>query len=135
VHVVFAEVVCITMDESVCTPELRVDPHALAPVGRMTFPWFVRARGDALFPLERVRYADHPLAKGGVYVNGSASGRDDTEAPAGWAALGDRPVDPLVAARAANAQRSLREPLERLRTLDPPATPMTPPCEPGRVAR
>jgi flavin reductase (DIM6/NTAB) family NADH-FMN oxidoreductase RutF len=58
VHVVVAEVICITLDESICTPDLRVDPHALAPVGRMTFPWFVRAGGDALFEQERVPYAE-----------------------------------------------------------------------------
>ena len=59
VHLVIAEVVCIVVDDSVCSPDLRVDPHALAPVGRMTFPWFVRASGDALFPQERVSYADY----------------------------------------------------------------------------
>lgn len=56
VHLVLAEVVCITMDESICSEDLRVDPQALAPIGRMTFPWFVRASGDALFDLERVPY-------------------------------------------------------------------------------
>jgi flavin reductase (DIM6/NTAB) family NADH-FMN oxidoreductase RutF len=59
VHLVVAEVVCITMDESICSPDLRVDPHALAPVGRMTFPWFVRAGGEALFEQERVPYATY----------------------------------------------------------------------------
>ena len=59
VHLVIAEVVCITMDESICTPDLRVDPEALAPVGRMTFPWFVRAKGAALFDLERISFADY----------------------------------------------------------------------------
>jgi flavin reductase (DIM6/NTAB) family NADH-FMN oxidoreductase RutF len=56
VHLVVAEVVCITLDEAVCTPDFRVDPNALAPVGRMTFPWFVRAKGDALFSLDRIGY-------------------------------------------------------------------------------
>lgn len=59
VHLVVCEVVCITLDESICTPDMRVDPQALAPVGRMTFPWFVRAKGDALFPLERIPFADY----------------------------------------------------------------------------
>jgi flavin reductase (DIM6/NTAB) family NADH-FMN oxidoreductase RutF len=59
VHLVVAEVVCIVVDDSVCSPDLQVDPHALAPVGRMTFPWFVRAGGDALFPLARVPYAEY----------------------------------------------------------------------------
>lgn len=70
VHLVLAEVVCITMDESICTPDLRVDPHALGAVGRMTFPYFVRAGGDALFEQQRVPYADyartgrHPALEG-----------------------------------------------------------------------
>jgi flavin reductase (DIM6/NTAB) family NADH-FMN oxidoreductase RutF len=59
VHLVVAEVVCITLDESICSPDLQVDPHALAPVGRMTFPWFVRAGGDALFEQARVPYAEY----------------------------------------------------------------------------
>lgn len=59
VHLVVAEVVCITIDDAVCSEDLRVDPHALAPVGRMTFPYFVRAGGDALFSQERVAYADY----------------------------------------------------------------------------
>ena len=62
VHVVFAEVVCITMDESICGPDLRVDPQVLAPVGRMTFPWFVRARDEALFELERISFAEYEAA-------------------------------------------------------------------------
>lgn len=65
VHVVVAEVVCITLDELVCTPDLRIDPDALAPVGRMTFPWFVQAKGDALFRLERIPFAQYETT--GVY--------------------------------------------------------------------
>jgi flavin reductase (DIM6/NTAB) family NADH-FMN oxidoreductase RutF len=56
VHLVIAEVVCITLDDSVCSPALRVDPDRLQPVGRMTFPRFVHAHGDALFALERVSW-------------------------------------------------------------------------------
>jgi hypothetical protein len=59
VHLVVAEVVCATLDASVCTPDYRVDPHALAPIGRMTFPWFVQADGDALFALERIGYSEY----------------------------------------------------------------------------
>jgi flavin reductase (DIM6/NTAB) family NADH-FMN oxidoreductase RutF len=59
VHLVVAEVVCITLDEAVCSADLHVDPHALAAVGRMTFPWFVQASGDALFGLERHPYEDY----------------------------------------------------------------------------
>lgn len=59
VHLVVAEVVCIVVDEQVCSADLHVDPHALAPVGRMTFPWFVRSAGDALFSQERVSYEEY----------------------------------------------------------------------------
>lgn len=65
VHLVIAEVVCITVDESICTPDLRIDPDILSPVGRMTFPWFVQAKGDALFRLERIPFAEY--ATTGVY--------------------------------------------------------------------
>jgi len=71
VHLVVCEVVCITMDESICTPDYRVDPHALAPIGRMTFPSFVRAKGDALYQLERIPYAAY-----------AAAGADPSEASA-----------------------------------------------------
>lgn len=56
VHLVIAEVVCVTLDERMCTPDYRVDVQALAAVGRMTFPYFVQASGDALFGLERHGY-------------------------------------------------------------------------------
>ena len=59
VHLVIAEVVCITLDTSVCTPDLRIDPQLLRPIGRMTFPRFVRAHGDALFALERITWEDY----------------------------------------------------------------------------
>ncbi len=63
VHLVVAQVVCVTLDEAVCSADLRVDVQALAAVGRMTFPWFVRARGEALFALERITYEDY-VARG-----------------------------------------------------------------------
>ncbi|HVM67198.1 MAG TPA: flavin reductase family protein [Acidimicrobiales bacterium] len=56
VHLVIAEVVCITLDDAVCTGPFRVDPDLLQPVGRMTFPQFVHAHGGALFALERVSW-------------------------------------------------------------------------------
>jgi flavin reductase (DIM6/NTAB) family NADH-FMN oxidoreductase RutF len=62
VHLVIAEVVCITLDESVCAAALKVDPDRLQPVGRMTFPRFVRAYGNALFALERVSWEDYQRA-------------------------------------------------------------------------
>jgi flavin reductase (DIM6/NTAB) family NADH-FMN oxidoreductase RutF len=69
VHLVIAEVVCITLDESVCSGPLRVDPDRLQPIGRMTFPGFVQAYGEGLFSLDRVSWdqfqapaaADGPL--------------------------------------------------------------------------
>jgi flavin reductase (DIM6/NTAB) family NADH-FMN oxidoreductase RutF len=61
VHLVIAEVVCIVLDESVCSPEgenLRVDQQRLAPVGRMGFPWFTRSTPESMFQLSRVPYDD-----------------------------------------------------------------------------
>jgi len=63
VHVVFGEVVCVVLDESVATADHRVDQAGLAPVGRMGFPWFNRARPDSMFQLERVPY-DEFVASG-----------------------------------------------------------------------
>jgi flavin reductase (DIM6/NTAB) family NADH-FMN oxidoreductase RutF len=59
VHLVIAEVVCIALDESVCTPDLRVDQERLAPVGRMGFPWFTRSTPESMFQLSRVPYAEY----------------------------------------------------------------------------
>ena len=57
VHFVIAEVVWVTLDESICSDEHRVDPSRLATVGRLGFPWFVRSVPDAMFRLERTPYA------------------------------------------------------------------------------
>ena len=59
VHLVVAEVVCMTLDEAVCSPDFKVDPERLQPVGRMTFPRFVHAYGEALFALDRVSWDDY----------------------------------------------------------------------------
>jgi flavin reductase (DIM6/NTAB) family NADH-FMN oxidoreductase RutF len=56
VHLVIGEVVCIALDESVCSPDLRVDQELLAPVGRMGFPWFTRSTPESMFRLSRVPY-------------------------------------------------------------------------------
>lgn len=58
VHIVLAEVVSITVDESILIAPDRIDPTRVAPVGRMGFPHFVRAEGGALFQQERIAYAD-----------------------------------------------------------------------------
>jgi flavin reductase (DIM6/NTAB) family NADH-FMN oxidoreductase RutF len=62
VHIVLAEVVCITLDEAVSTPDYRVDQGALAPIGRMGFPYFTRVDGSSLYELERVSYAESGIA-------------------------------------------------------------------------
>jgi flavin reductase (DIM6/NTAB) family NADH-FMN oxidoreductase RutF len=59
VHLVVAEVVAITLEDTVCSADLRVDPQRLRAVGRMTFPRFVRAWGPALFALERISWDEH----------------------------------------------------------------------------
>jgi flavin reductase (DIM6/NTAB) family NADH-FMN oxidoreductase RutF len=58
VHLVIGEVICITLDESVCTADLQVDQQRLAPVGRMGFPWFTRSTPESMFKLSRVPYAE-----------------------------------------------------------------------------
>ena len=58
VHLVVAEVVCVALDESVCSDDLRVDQQRLAPVGRMGFPWFTRSTPESMFQLSRVPYAE-----------------------------------------------------------------------------
>lgn len=72
VHLVIAEVVCIVLDESVCSGDLRVDQAQLAPVGRMGFPWFNRAIPESMFQLERVPYAQFARS-------GGASGGDEPD--------------------------------------------------------
>jgi flavin reductase (DIM6/NTAB) family NADH-FMN oxidoreductase RutF len=59
VHLVVAEVVCVTLEPSVCSADLHIDPQVLRPVGRMTFPRFVHASGDALFALERISWDEY----------------------------------------------------------------------------
>ena len=65
VHIVLAEVVCITADDSIMAEPNRIDPTKVRAVGRMGFPWFVTVDEDSLFELERTRYADTALAGGG----------------------------------------------------------------------
>ena len=58
VHIVLAEVVCITADESILAGEARIDPTRVRAVGRMGFPWFVTAVPEAMFEQDRIAYAD-----------------------------------------------------------------------------
>jgi flavin reductase (DIM6/NTAB) family NADH-FMN oxidoreductase RutF len=62
VHIVLAEVVCITVDERITVrtddDALRIDPTQVDVVGRMGFPWFITAGPQALFEQERIAYAD-----------------------------------------------------------------------------
>lgn len=62
VHLVIAEVVCLALDDSVCTPDYRVDQAALRPVGRMGFPWFNRATPESMFQLPRIPYREFVAA-------------------------------------------------------------------------
>ena len=59
VHLVIAEVICVTLDESVCTDDYRVDQAKLAPVGRMGFPFFNRTIDASLFELGRTPYHEY----------------------------------------------------------------------------
>ena len=58
VHIVLAEVVCITADDSIMSAAARIDPTRVRAVGRMGFPWFVAAGEQSLFHQERVSYAE-----------------------------------------------------------------------------
>jgi flavin reductase (DIM6/NTAB) family NADH-FMN oxidoreductase RutF len=58
VHLVLAEVLCITADESILTDDDHVDPTKVRAVGRMGFPWFVQTGPESNFTQERVAYAD-----------------------------------------------------------------------------
>jgi flavin reductase (DIM6/NTAB) family NADH-FMN oxidoreductase RutF len=59
VHIVLAEVVCITVDDSITSGPGRIDPTKVRAVGRMGFPWFVAADEQSTFPQERISYAEY----------------------------------------------------------------------------
>jgi flavin reductase (DIM6/NTAB) family NADH-FMN oxidoreductase RutF len=58
VHIVLAEVVCVTADDSVMSGPGRIDPVRLGAVGRLGYPWFVASGEPSMFRLERVPYVD-----------------------------------------------------------------------------
>lgn len=60
VHIVLAEVVNVRVSEDLLADdsETRIDPTRVAAIGRMGFPMFVAATGDAVFEQERIAYAD-----------------------------------------------------------------------------
>jgi flavin reductase (DIM6/NTAB) family NADH-FMN oxidoreductase RutF len=64
VRLVVAEVVCVTLDESVCTPDFRVDQTTLLPVGRMGFPWFTTVTPDSMHQLARPTYEEFVAERG-----------------------------------------------------------------------
>jgi hypothetical protein len=66
VHVVFAQAVCVTLDESIGTGDHRVDLAGLAQVGRLGFPWFTQVSADSMFELERVPYDEYALGRRGA---------------------------------------------------------------------
>lgn len=57
VHIVLAEVVCITADDSIMAGPNRIDPTRVHAVGRMGFPWFVTADEKSVFHQDRINYA------------------------------------------------------------------------------
>ncbi len=58
VHIVLAEVLCITTDDSIMAEPNRIDPTRVHAIGRMGFPWFVAADHDSVFHQPRVSYAE-----------------------------------------------------------------------------
>ncbi|MDY7102237.1 MAG: flavin reductase family protein [Actinomycetota bacterium] len=60
VELVIAEVVCVTLDEEICTDDYRIDGAGLAPVGRLGFPHFsTTSAPGATFSLDRIPWAAH----------------------------------------------------------------------------
>ena len=59
VTLVIAEVVCVTLDESICGPDYRIDARRLGLIGRMGFPWFTATGPDSMFELPRYTYAHY----------------------------------------------------------------------------
>jgi flavin reductase (DIM6/NTAB) family NADH-FMN oxidoreductase RutF len=66
VHIVLAEVVCITADDSILAGPGRTDPASIRAIGRMGFPWFVTATETAIFQQERISYEDLQNAQSAV---------------------------------------------------------------------
>ncbi|MFF9807957.1 flavin reductase family protein [Streptomyces coeruleorubidus] len=64
VHIVLAEVVCVTTDDAIMSAPGRIDPTRVRAVGRMGFPWFATAHAESLFHQDRVSYADLHRAVG-----------------------------------------------------------------------
>jgi flavin reductase (DIM6/NTAB) family NADH-FMN oxidoreductase RutF len=58
VHLVVGEVVCVTLDESICTSDFRIDQTAMATVGRMGFPWFTTATPESMMVIPRYTYEE-----------------------------------------------------------------------------
>jgi flavin reductase (DIM6/NTAB) family NADH-FMN oxidoreductase RutF len=69
VHIVLAEVVCITTDDSIMSGPGRIDATKVRAVGRMGFPWFVTASEKSMFQARRASRA------GGRSTTGSGSTR------------------------------------------------------------
>lgn len=59
VHIVLAEVVCITVTDALLAEPGRIDPTRVHAIGRMGFPWFVTADERSIFRQERVSYSEH----------------------------------------------------------------------------
>lgn len=57
VHIVLAEVLCITTVDSIMAEPGRIDPTRVHAVGRMGFPWFVGVDETNLFYQDRISYA------------------------------------------------------------------------------
>lgn len=58
VTLVIGEVVCVVLDETICSVDYRVDPLALGQIGRMGFPWFTQTSPESMFRLPRSTYAE-----------------------------------------------------------------------------
>jgi flavin reductase (DIM6/NTAB) family NADH-FMN oxidoreductase RutF len=58
VRLVVGEVVCVTLDDSICGPDFHVDQTSLLPIGRMGFPWFTTVTPESMHQLRRETYEE-----------------------------------------------------------------------------
>jgi flavin reductase (DIM6/NTAB) family NADH-FMN oxidoreductase RutF len=72
VHIVLAEVVCVSVDDELLAGPDRIDPTRLPAVGRLGFPWFVVAHDTAMISLDRIPYDPaEGIPAGGIRAAGS----------------------------------------------------------------
>jgi NADPH:quinone reductase-like Zn-dependent oxidoreductase len=121
VHLVVAEVICVTLDESICTADFRIDQTAMASVGRMGFPWFTTATPESMTVIPRYTYEEFLDQRGGVVVRAivhDVHGDVDVLREVTWPDPEPGPGEVLVAVRATSLNR-----LDVIQRAGPPLLP------------